>query len=355
LNFEWERGFEVLDRISLRCYKVYVKFLLKTGLFGLLSLLMWETAFAVSGPFTVNVDVPPGQWKAARLKNLPKDATLAVKVESSGDVIVIILDSTSKGKPDVSRPLFTGRVEKRLSFSVTVGEAGDHYLVLDNRRGSEPRAVKVTVQAAPSSSDRLQAADKVMKLVELQLAQGFIFDPFPIGIKQCGVPRAFAETSGAMLCTEYVYHLYDALKDQEKARDFLFFSIYHEVSQELLQKWNHPEAAKIETTDEFAVALMLMLNLKSRVLGAADYAVKNPSAFSAMTKLFQDERHPLSAQRAKSVLKWAKDSDFLKRWQAFLVPHMQTALLKRLKQKPTAWTDLSLVEKELASRDKKAI
>ena len=96
MNFEWERGFELLDRISLRCYKVYVKFLLKTGLFGLLSLLMWANAFAVSGPFTVNVDVPPGQWKAARLKNLPKDATLAVKVESSGDVIVGILDSTSK-------------------------------------------------------------------------------------------------------------------------------------------------------------------------------------------------------------------------------------------------------------------
>jgi hypothetical protein len=34
---------------------------------------------------------------------------------------------------------------------------------------------------------------------------------------------------------------------------------------------------------------------------------------------------------------------------------MQTALLKGLKQKPTSWTDLSLVEKELASREKKAI
>jgi hypothetical protein len=96
-----------------------------------------------------------------------------------------------------------------------------------------------------------------------------------------------------------------------------------------------------------------MLNLKSRVLGAADFAVKNPSTFNTMSKLFQDERHPLSAQRAKNVLRWSKDIDFLKKWQPLLVPHMQTALLKRLKQKPTAWTDLSLVEKELAARDKK--
>jgi hypothetical protein len=332
-----------------------VKFLLKTGLFSFFALLVWATAYSASGPFTLNVDVPAGQWKAARLKNLPKDATLAVKVESSGDVIVGILDSTSKGKPDVSRPLFTGRVEKRLSFSVTVSQAGDHYLVLDNRRGSEPRAVKVTVQAAPSASDPLQALDKVMKLLEVQLAQMLIFDPFPIGIKQCGVPHAFDETSRAVMCTEYVSHLYAVLRDKEKSSDFFISSIFYEVARQLLQEWNHPEAGENERIDEFAVALMVMLNQKSRVLGAADYAVKNPSAFNAMTKLFQDERHPLSAQRAKSVLKWAKDSDFLKKWQPFLVPHMQTALLKRLKQKPTAWTDLSLVEKELASRDKKAI
>jgi hypothetical protein len=37
----------------------------------------------------------------------------------------------------------------------------------------------------------------------------------------------------------------------------------------------------------------------------------------------------------------------------FLVPHMQTALLKKLQQYPTAWTDLPIVEKELALRAQK--
>lgn len=332
-----------------------MKLLMKTGAFSLFSLFLWASAFAASGPFTVNVDVPAGQWRAARLKNLPKDAMVAIQVESSGEILVALLDSTSKGKPDTSRPLFTGKVDGRLSFSVTVSAAGDHYLVLDNRQGREPRAVKATLQAAASSSDRLKAADKVMKLVELQLAQWFIFDPFPIGVKQCGVPRAFAESSGATLCTEYVSHLYDALRNQEKAKDFLSFSIFNEVAHQLLQKWNHPEARKDETADELTVALMLMLNQKSRLLGAADFAVKNPSAFDTLIKLFQGGRHPLTAKRARNVLNWAKDSTFPKKWQAFLVPHMQTALLKRLKQKPTSWTDLSLVEKELAAREKKAI
>ncbi len=333
-----------------------MKSLFTPGFFSLLSLFFWVSAYAASGPFTVNVDVPSGQWKAARLKNLPKGAMVAIQVESNGEILVALIHAKAfQNSPDNLRPLFTGRVERKLSFSVAIAEKGDHYLLLDNRRGTEAIAVTVTLQAAQAEKDRAQAAGSILTEFEKQLHRLFIFDPFPMGVKPCGVPRAFAEEPGVFLCTEYVYHLYDALKDQEKAKDFLSFSIFQEVSRELLQRWNHPQVKKVETRDEFAVALMLMLNQKSRVLGAADFALKNPSTFNAMTKLFQDERHPLSAQRAKNVLAWARDSDLLKKWQPFLVPHMQTALLKRLKQKPTAWTDLSLVEKELAARDKKAI
>lgn len=333
-----------------------MKSLFRTGLFSVFCLLLCVSAFAASGPFTLNMDVPAGQWKAARLKNLPRNAMVAVQVESNGEILVALVHSkTFRDSPDGIRPLFTGRVERRLSFSVAIAEKGDHYLLLDNRRGTEPRAVTVTLQAAQAEKDRTQAAGSILSGFEKQLHRLFVFDPFPMGVKQCGVPRAFAEEHGVFLCTEYVYHLYDALKDKEKAKDFLSFSIFHEVSQELLQRWNHPDAAKVETADDFAVALMLMLNQKSRLLGAADFAAKNPSTFNTMSKLFQDDRHPLSARRGRNVLNWAKDATLPRKWQAFLVPHMQTALLKKLKQKPTSWTDLSLVEKELAAREKKAI
>ena len=217
------------------------------------------------------------------------------------------------------------------------------------------RVVTVTLKAAQGEKDRTQAAGAILREFEKQLHRLFVFDPFPMGVKPCGVPRAFAEDPGVFLCTEYVYHLCDALKDQERAKDFLSFSIFHEVARLFLHEWNHPEAGKDEKVDELAVALMVMLNQKNRALGAADSAVKNPSALNTMIKLFQDDRHPLSSKRGRNVLKWAKDSDFPKQWQSFLVPHMQTALLKRLKQKPTAWADLPLVGKELAARDKKAI
>jgi hypothetical protein len=67
-------------------------------------------------------------------------------------------------------------------------------------------------------------------------------------------------------------------------------------------------------------------------------------------KLFQGERHPLSMERARSVLRWVKDPQLARRWQKVLVPHMQTALLERLLRQPTVWTDLPLVEKELKAR-----
>lgn len=333
-----------------------MKFPFKTGFFSFLGVLLWATAFAASGPIIVNVDVPSGQWKAARLKNLPKDAMVAVQVESNGEILVALIHAKSfRDSPDGLRPLFAGRVERRLSFSVAVAEKGDHYILFDNRRGTESRAVTVTLQAALGEKDRSRAAGAILSEFEKQLHRLFVFDPFPMGVKPCGVPRAFAGEAGVFLCTEYVHHLYAALRDQENAKDFLSFSIFHEVAQELLQRWNHLSAGKAEGIDEFAAVLMVLLNQQRRALGAADFAVKNPSTFNTMAKLFQDERHPLSAQRAKKVLNWAKDSTLPRKWQSFLVPHMQTALLKSLKKKPTSWTDLSLVEKELASRDKKAI
>jgi hypothetical protein len=57
-----------------------------------------------------------GQWKAARLNKLPKGAMVAVQVESNGEILVALVHSrTFRNTPDAIRPLFTGRVEKRLS------------------------------------------------------------------------------------------------------------------------------------------------------------------------------------------------------------------------------------------------
>lgn len=106
-------------------------------------------AAQVKGPVTFSVDVPPGKWKAVRLRNLPKDAVVAVRVQASGEIMVAFLEASDYRRlPAVTRPLFAGRIEKQLSFSVTMPAAGDYFVVFDNRSGSESRAIRVTIQAS---------------------------------------------------------------------------------------------------------------------------------------------------------------------------------------------------------------
>lgn len=299
----------------------------------------------------VNLDIPPGNWKAIRLRKLPKDAVLAVQVASSGEVAVALLDSKSYQRFSQNpRPLFLGRVEKHLSFSVSIPASDDYFVVLDNRSGQEPRAVTVAFRAAQAGAAQKKSAAEILTRFERQLHQIFVFAPFPIGAKKCGTPQAFLGTSGIILCEEYVHHLYDVLQDRQRTRDALSFSLFHEVARVLLAQWNHPLSADQEAADELATVLMVMVNQKERAVAAAEYFIKNPSASETLRKLFGDVRHPLSVPRAQNILSLVKDPQLAHKWQKVLVPHMQTALLTRLQKQPTSWTDLPLVEKELSHR-----
>lgn len=117
-----------------------------------LALLLWLApcvAAQVKGPVVLSVAVAPGKWKALRLRNLPKDAAVACRVQASGEIMVSFLDADDyKQFPVMTRPLFSGRVEKQLAFSLRIPAAGHYYVVLDNRLGEESRRVTVTIRAA---------------------------------------------------------------------------------------------------------------------------------------------------------------------------------------------------------------
>jgi hypothetical protein len=321
------------------------------ALFTILLWMLWFSSAAADGLARLNVDIPPGKWKSIRLRNLPKDAVLAVQVVSNGEINVALLDSQGYQRlSNTPRPLFLGRVEKQLSFSVSIPANDDYFVLLDNRSGQESRAVTVTVRAARAGAGQKRSAEDILRRFEQQLHQIFVFDPFPAGVRQCGTPKAFAGTSGIVLCTEYVHHLYNILKDQKRAKDALSFSIFHEVSRLLLSQWNHPSSASENAADEFATVLMIMVNQRERAIATAEYFVTNPSASEALRELFGDGRHPISVVRAQNILNWARDPELARKWQKVLVPHMQISFLKKLRQQPTPWADLSLVEKELAQR-----
>jgi hypothetical protein len=95
---------------------------------------------------------------------------------------------------------------------------------------------------------------------------------------------------------------------------------------------------------------MVMFGQKARARSQAEYFAALPMSKEFRQKLRKDDRHPLSVQRARNILRWIGDPELVRRWQPVLVPHMQTAFLKRLQRKPTAWAAPALVERELAAR-----
>lgn len=329
--------------------------------FAILIVCLWELLYpwrvnaeTVKGPIMVNLDVPAGKWKAIRLKNLPKNAAVGLEVRSDGEIVVVLVDSGNYRRlPDYTRPLFMGRVQDKLSFSVSIPKSDNYYVVFDNRAGRQPRAVNMTVSAARSKTDSVDAANVILRQFEQQLHRIFIFNSFPLNAEKCDRRQAFSDESGITLCTDYVQQLYRQLGTKQKAQNALSFSIFHELAAILLAQWDHPQASQKAAADEFASVLMIMLRQREALSDVADDFSRNPSLSERMMESFPDDRHPLSVQRAQQILAWLKDPGFVRRWQAWLVPHMQTVLLKKLLQNPTEWTDLPLIKKELSSRTQK--
>jgi hypothetical protein len=104
---------------------------------------------AVGADVNFTVEVPDGKVKSVRLRNLPEGAVVGVDVRTSGEIVVLFVRAKDPGDSSARvPPLFAGRLERRLAFSVTIPSAGHYYVVFDNRKGEESRTVSVRVRAA---------------------------------------------------------------------------------------------------------------------------------------------------------------------------------------------------------------
>jgi len=326
---------------------------------------------------TFSLELSPKQWKSIRLKNVPKDLSLSINVESSGKLAVFLMRSEEyKRFPKLVRPLFHGQVEKSLSFSAKTPALDHYFIVLDNRASTEKRRVIVTVHAiqdlrfndAEAKSPRgkkeeikLEPRQELLQVfnegmserlrdLERKLHQIFIFKPMPIFVKHCNTPRAFINKDGIVICTEYIFKLQGILKDIEKTTNAILFTFFHEVGHGLLAQWKYPSYDSEEVADEFASVLMIMLGQKDRLLAQAEFFIATSTLSETIGKAFQDDRHPLSVQRARNLIRLLRNPGFIQKWQTVFVPHMQTSLLERLRQQPNTWANSALIDKELASR-----
>lgn len=114
----------------------------------LLALALCASPGARAAEAAMSMDLPGGKHKAVRLRNLPKGAVMAVAVQTSGPIAISLLsESEYRRFPSIQDPVFLGTVDRKLSFTVTIPDAGNFYLVLDNRKAEDARKVKFLIRA----------------------------------------------------------------------------------------------------------------------------------------------------------------------------------------------------------------
>lgn len=331
----------------------------RTWLFPFLLLLLIQPISAAYGQerdFELNVKVPPKTWKTARLKRLVKDAIVSIQIKGTDTVDIFILNKTGYlNYPDVVKPLFKGRSYDNLSFSVTIPESGNYFLVLDNKEQKQSAELQlrihaITAKSKTSSGELSSQLQSDLSQISTKLNKLFIFDPFPINLQSCGKEGAFGNDKGVVLCFEFVQKIQESMPDTKKATDVLLFAIFHEICHVLLHQWDYPFFDNEELTDEFATALLIMLKQKDRLSASTEYFISNPSAQELMTKTLQSDRHPLSIQRARNIVDWMNDPTRIIKWQRFLIPHMQTSTLQTLQKDVRSTFFRKAIDRELTLR-----
>jgi hypothetical protein len=329
----------------------FVVFLLL--LFGLTSITA-PVCYAKEKSASVRGEVNAGKWKGLRLRNLPQGARLAIAVSTNAEVGVLLMDQSAyRHLPATKEALFQGKTSDRITFSIIVPHTGHYYVVIDNRDGKTSRKFTIAIRAAASASQQgLGHVDQELAKLSDTLGKAFIFDSLTIRAAKCGTANAFSGAKGVVICAEYAEKLLDTLDNKKKAADALMFILLHEVGHVLMRQWGYPFYNNEEVADEFATVLMVMFGQEDRARAQAEYFAALPTSTELEHKLAKDDRHPLSVQRARNILRWVDDPQLVRKWQPVLVPHMQTAFLERLQQQPTTWTSRTLVKQELATRSK---
>lgn len=114
----------------------------------LAALLFLAAGPAAGAEAAVATELPAGQSKSIRLKNLPLGAVVMIRIASSGRLLVALVGAKQlKGAEGSPKAVFRGAVERKLTFRIVIPETDDYYLVLNNRRGSETLSIETEIRA----------------------------------------------------------------------------------------------------------------------------------------------------------------------------------------------------------------
>ena len=241
----------------------------------------------------------------------------------------------------------SGAVRGVAKYTFRVPQASVYYLILDNRRAwLMPRQVKLYVYAIlpRPTPEHLQTEQALSHSYEM-LRQLFVFSDFQIAVRHCGVENAYSDPN-ITLCVELVENIGDQRLDA--AVSFVFF---HELGHSLLRLWGLPGWDNEDYADEFATVLMILAKQQAGALQAAQWWASRTSEQEALSKLWVDDRHSVSPQRARNIIRWLNQEDeLIRRWYRVFIPNMQSDALRSGLEDADPRIDKELILAELKRR-----
>lgn len=281
------------------------------------------------------INIGAGQYSYYKF-TLTKDEQLNLKISVKGgsnnkiDTNIVDMNNFQLFKANKRYSYFNSiptTVQNEEKFDFIAPNTNVYYLILDNRkalllsRNVDVNVIKISNSPTQSSLD----IQKQYKHQYAGLKQVFNFNDFDIYVKTCGVENAFSNPDITM-CVELIDNLQK--QNLSKAIDFIFL---HEVAHSLLNTWNEPAYDNEDVADELATVLSIMVGDEKIALEGAEYWSRQFSKKEAISKLYIDDRHSISPQRAKNIINWIHDKDVvMSRWATTLLPHMTNNILKKL-------------------------
>jgi Putative metallopeptidase len=241
----------------------------------------------------------------------------------------------------------TGQVRGTGHYVFKASQTGVYDLVVDNSEAwLLPRQVQLYVYSvSPSSTQQSMEAERTLTNLFGNVGKLFVFPSFKIQLRHCGVVNAFSNPN-ITLCTELV----ESLADQhlEQAIGFVFF---HELGHSMMRLWGLPLSDNEDVADEFATVCMILAKQQGPALQAAQWWAAQTNQQEALSKLWVDDRHTVSPQRARNIIHWLNQpDDLLQRWMRLMTPHLQTSALLELMKDPRLVPVRDVIEAELQRR-----
>jgi len=321
----------------------------------------WSAVFVE--PTTLAIDetitVGAGSYSYYSLR-LTTGSNLSVRLAVQGGlnnslrVWLLDLENFQKFQANQEFAYFTGTsgtISNLASYRFSVPKSNIYYLILDNRAALlllRKASVRVYTTSRQETDESRKIKEAYTALYDRYLKGLFVFPDFDIRVGLCGTENSFS-TPDIFICME----LNDALS-KSGVPGTIAFVFLHEASHSLLKVWNYQLYDNEDAADELATVLLLLVDQEDMALQAAQYWAQEGSQAEAISKLYVDDRHSVSPQRARNITNWiSRKQELISRWTNLLTPRFTDEWLASVANDAHDPYVQSVAKQEMATRTQK--